>query len=133
MLKLETNAPADQCLQFLCFFPVHFGCILPPCGFFFSVRALPVFLFSGLCFWLSLSRSLSLLVFFFFTFLLPPCFPFLSFVHSPGFFRVLAPGSFLFSFPLFRSTRDLSPFLLKRSLAFIARDKNVVSSNHKVW
>jgi hypothetical protein len=34
---------------------------------------------------------------------------------------------------LFRSTRDLSPFLLKRSLAFIARDKNVVSSNHKVW
>jgi len=101
---------------------------------FFSLYVLSLFFFSLVCVFGSLSLGPSLFwFFFFFTFLLPPCFPFLCFVHSPGFFRVLAPGSFLFSFPLFRSTRDLSPFLLKRSLAFIARDKNVVSSNHKVW
>ena len=43
-------------LPCICLFPWLFSCSSPSVFLFFvSVRALPVFLFSGLCFWLSLS------------------------------------------------------------------------------
>jgi len=59
---------------------------------FFSMFVLSLFFFSLVC----VFGSLSLLVFFLLYVSPSPCFPFLCFVRSLGFFRVLARGPFYF-------------------------------------
>ena len=147
VLKLETNAQADQCLQFLLFFPVHCGCVLRTkaklgtlVAFFFSMSSfLSLLLFVLLAFFFSCSsppapsspfRSLLNLLFWVCFLSVIPCFVLLCVFSVVSVYASVRPPVLVSCFPSFSRPSlcfflysPLPSFLLFLSLAlFIARE-----------